>query len=214
MRHRHRGFTIMEMVLNIAIGLGILFGGLYAYRQNKAKMDLAAFTREFQLLVQHVQLDYRAGRSLQERSEPAFHYSAIAHEGMLDILGWEPRGDYSYKMPFGRTVRFDWAHTGGIGAQRVMVTIETGPRLCRELLSNPGALFMAFGQDHNILGVQVVGTGFTNSVGVVQGNAATGRRFGIAQGSQQHCLNRAKLRVTFDPLNFGNLNYTYMDRQI
>jgi len=56
---RKRGFTMMEMVLYIAIGLALLASGFYAYQQAKASSDLTDKTRQVVSISTEIRAQYR-----------------------------------------------------------------------------------------------------------------------------------------------------------
>ena len=58
-RLRKRGFTLMETVLVIAVGLGLLIGGIIFYQQAQASSDQTDKTRAAVALSSEVRAQYR-----------------------------------------------------------------------------------------------------------------------------------------------------------
>jgi len=61
---RKRGFTMMEMVLYIAIGLALLASGFYAYQQAKASSEMAGNTSRVIQIATETRILYRSAGTM------------------------------------------------------------------------------------------------------------------------------------------------------
>lgn len=205
MDRRRRGFTIVEVVAVIIIGLGLVVGALSYLNTAQMRSEGTNFIRDFSSFMAQVRADHRYGISRQELLNEDYAYSAISLDATMSVLEWRNTGGVSYLTPSGIPVRFDWATFGGIGAQRIQVTIDARKNLCRFLIGDPANLYASFGGTHNLRNVIIV----TRNGATTPISRVSAGRFEIIPGAHDLCQNRSSIRMSFDPFSLENRKYTY-----
>lgn len=202
---RRRGFTILEVVVVITIGMALVVGALSYLNTAMMRSEGANFIRDFSSFMAQVRADHRYGISKQDRLNEDYAYSAISLDATMSMLDWRHTEGVTYLTPSGVPVRFDWATFGGIGAQRIQVTIDARKNLCRFLIGDPASLYGSFGGTHNLRNVTIV----TRNGATTLISRVTAGRFEIIAGAHDLCQNRSLVRMSFDPFGLENRKFTY-----
>lgn len=121
-RLRKRGFTLMETVLVIAVGLGLLIGGIIFYQQAQASSDQTDKTRAAVALSSEVRAQFRT-RAAFNSGTPALNAANImAQSSLPDSM-------------FNNTTI-----AAASASQFRIVFTDLPPKVCSRMAANPGDL--------------------------------------------------------------------------
>lgn len=202
---RRIGFTIIEIVIVIAVGLGLMAGALMYLNTVTIRAEGLNYIREFNALMAQVRIDHKYGTSRQDLHSVEYPYSGVSLSATMALLNWEYTTNHTYLTPSGIPVRFDWSTYGGIGAQQIHITINAGKNLCRFLISDPENLYRSLGDGHNLRTLQIVTPGGpTTSIFNVASN-----HFRVTDGAYDLCEDNSLVRIKFDPFNYNSKSWTY-----